>query len=75
MTLDAYGHLMHARVSEAAVQFDPLRERPWLSGEWGRWRGRPGAFEAKIGLGGRSSVGRASASQAEGRGFEPHRPL
>jgi hypothetical protein len=24
---------------------------------------------------GRSSVGRASASQAEGRGFEPHRPL
>ena len=25
--------------------------------------------------GGRSSVGRASASQAEGRGFEPHRPL
>ena len=24
---------------------------------------------------GSSSVGRASASQAEGRGFEPHRPL
>ena len=26
-------------------------------------------------LSGRSSVGRASASQAEGRGFEPRRPL
>src|SRR5205085_5748704 len=31
--------------------------------------------EATIGLRGRSSVGRASASQAEGRGFEPRRPL
>ena len=32
-------------------------------------------IEVKSGPRGRSSVGRASASQAEGRGFEPRRPL
>src|SRR5512145_542297 len=30
---------------------------------------------ARVGARGRSSVGRASAFQAEGRGFEPRRPL
>src|SRR5206468_9527190 len=33
------------------------------------------APELQSGARGRSSVGRASASQAEGRGFEPRRPL
>ena len=47
----------------------------------GTYGGRPLAVTT-VGAGsyyprccGRSSVGRASASQAEGRGFEPHRPL
>src|SRR5205809_3538984 len=35
----------------------------------------PAGGEARMASRGRSSVGRASASQAEGRGFEPHRPL
>jgi hypothetical protein len=35
-------------------------------------RAREATIRARCG---RSSVGRASASQAEGRGFEPHRPL
>src|SRR4051812_33010471 len=35
----------------------------------------PVGGEARMASRGRSSVGRASASQAEGRGFEPHRPL
>src|SRR5947208_4816713 len=42
-----------------------------------RPRGHQGKHPERLESGprGRSSVGRASASQAEGRGFEPHRPL
>ncbi len=47
------------RVALATVPERLRPSRPW-------YRGRPR---------GRSSVGRASASQAEGRGFETHRPL
>lgn len=32
MTLDTHGHLMNARVSEAAVRFDPLPERAAVAG-------------------------------------------
>src|SRR2546421_8475348 len=35
------------------------------------WHAQPEGFAVR----GRSSVGRASAFQAEGRGFEPRRPL
>ena len=54
----------------ARTLYDPEAEGP-------RCGGGPSIFPgATMSLPrGRSSVGRASASQAEGRGFEPHRPL